>query len=310
MTRFVRSLTPACALAALLPAAAHATLVQVDTPLGSFTMQMRPADAPLTVTNFLNYIADGDYTDSIIHRSADITVEDPENPGSFITQDFVIQGGSFTVGPQGFTVVDGAFVDVSNVPTDPPVLNEPGVSNTRGTVAMAKIGGDPNSATSGWFVNVNDNSGGPASLDTQNGGFTVFADVVEGMAVVDAIASLGTANLGGAFGTIPILDTAQPPVLDADEIVYTQLRVVGDADGDAYVGTNDLNAVLAHWGQTVTADDWTTGDFNGDGTVGRADLNILLGQWNQGLDPSTTVPEPGSALLALGGAALLRRRRR
>ncbi|XAM01451.1 peptidylprolyl isomerase [Phycisphaeraceae bacterium D3-23] len=303
-----RALSLSLAAATLLTShAAHATLVQVDTPLGSFTMEMRPQDAPLTVNNFLQYIADGDYTDSIIHRSADINLStDPENPD---IQDFIIQGGGFTVGERGFEIEDGFYVDVFAVPTDPPVVNEPGVSNTRGTVAMAKLGGDPNSATSQWFVNVNDNSGGPAALDTQNGGFTVFADVVEGMDVVDAIAALAIVNIGGPFGELPLLDTAQPPTVDQDEIVTTLLRVVGDATGDAYVGVDDLDILLANWGQSVTANDFGAGDFDGDGTVGQGDLNIVAAQWGEGLAPSI-VPEPASALLVLGGIALVSRRRR
>lgn len=111
---------------------------------------------PLTRTNFLQYVNDGDYNHSFIHRSV---------PG------FVIQGGGF------LNTTPGAGLAVNNVPTDPPVNNEFGISNTSDTVSMAKTGGNPDSATSQWFVNLGDNS---ANLDNQNGGFTVFARVTKG----------------------------------------------------------------------------------------------------------------------------------
>ena len=305
--KFLLSFASAATL--LGPLHATATQVQVDTPLGSFTMQMRPQDAPLTVQNFLQYIADGDYDGSVIHRSADINVStDPLNP---IIQDFVIQGGGFIVGDDGFLIEDGIFTDVTAVPTDAPIPNEPGVSNTRGTVAMAKLSNDPNSATSQWFVNVNDNSGGPAALDTQNGGFTVFADVTSGLDVVDAIAALPIANIGGPFTTLPILETTLPPTVDRDEAVFTTLRVVGDATGDAYVGVEDLDILLANWGDSVTANDFSAGDFNNDGLIGEADLDIVRAQFGQGLGASVpSVPEPASAGLILAGLALTLRRRR
>jgi hypothetical protein len=97
------------------------------------------------------------------------------------------------------------------------VKNEPGVSNLRGTVAMAKIEDQPHSATKEWFVNLVDNS---ANLDDQNGGFTVFAVVESGLAVVDALAALPRLGLEArlqrtpfreAFLDAPLLSTPPGP---------------------------------------------------------------------------------------------------
>lgn len=170
-------------------------VVAVVTPLGSFRIELLAEQAPATVANFLQYVTDGDYVDSFIHRSV---------PG------FVVQGGGFVFTSDG--VVD--------VPTDPPVVNEFGLSNLRGTVAMAKLGGDPDSATSGWFVNLADNS---ANLDEQNGGFTVFGRVLgDGMSVVDAIAAAPIFNAGAPFDELPLIDyTAPDPVLKENVITTT-----------------------------------------------------------------------------------------
>ena len=119
---------------------------------------------PLTVANFLAYLNAGRYANNFIHRSV---------PG------FIIQGG-------GYYFVNDTSLDA--VPKYNAVKNEPGISNVRGTIAMAKIGGQPDSATSEWFINLADNS---ANLDSQNSGFTVFGRVLgTGMAVADQVAAL------------------------------------------------------------------------------------------------------------------------
>ena len=156
------------------------TRVHVDTALGSFSIELLDDDSPNTVANFLNYVRDGDYDGTFFHRAI---------PG------FILQGGGFSMGTDGV---------VSEVPSDPPVANEFRLSNIRGTIAMAKLGGDPNSATNQWFVNLADNS---ANLDAQNGGFTVFARVLgDGMDVVDAIMAQPIFNFGGAFANTPTID--------------------------------------------------------------------------------------------------------
>ncbi len=137
-------------------------MVRLVTDFGDIVMELLVADAPITTDNFIQYIEDGFYDGTIFHR---------------VVPDFVVQGGGFLPGmiqPEGLR---------------DPIPNEfdPAHSNVRGTVAMAKLGGDPDSATSQFFVNLADNS---ANLDNQNGGFTVFAIVVEGMNVVDMIAAV------------------------------------------------------------------------------------------------------------------------
>ena len=157
-------------------------VVSLNTNFGPIVMELFEARTPGTVNNFLNYVNDSDYINSFFHRS---------DPG------FVIQGGGFSTDSTTFT----STAQFSRVPTDPPILNEPGISNLRGTVAMAKVGMDPNSATSQFFVNLGDNS----SLDLpQNNSFTVFGQVLD-MTTVDAIERLplNTSN-PSPYGELPL----------------------------------------------------------------------------------------------------------
>jgi len=164
------------------------SVVRFSSNVGEIDMELFDTDTPLTVTNFLSYVNAGRYNQSFIHRSV---------PG------FVVQGGGF--GLSGNAVI--------SVPTNAAVQNEPRISNLRGTVAMAKQPDNPNSATSQWFINLADNSAPTANLDTENGGFTVFARVLgNGMAVADRIAAFPTYNvtaqLGGSFGELPLQNAA------------------------------------------------------------------------------------------------------
>ena len=168
-------------------------VVVVETNLGNIPLELTPEFAPVTVPNFLRYVDEGLYVDSFIHRSAALQDGSP----------FIIQGGGF------FFYRSGESPVVSPVPTYDPIINEPNVSNVRGTIAMAKLGGDPNSATSQWFLNLSDNG---AILDDQNGGFTVFGRVVhDGMDVVGGAGiSLGPRNLlGHAYMGAPISITVE-----------------------------------------------------------------------------------------------------
>ena len=167
----------------LSPTAQANSVACFTSSIGQFCIELFETQTPITTANFLKYIDSDAYTNGIFHRS------DPR---------FVIQGG-------GFKIVDGAGgKSLAAVNTFAPIVNEFKISNTRGTVAMAKIAGDPNSATSQWFVNLADNS---ANLDNQNGGFTVFGRVIfDGMTVFDAIAKLPKRNLGGSLTDAPLKD--------------------------------------------------------------------------------------------------------
>ena len=146
----------------------------------------RTRTTPLTAANFLAYANAGRYTNTIIHRSI---------------ANFMIQGGGFTQPTAASNVAGGYPATIAQFAA---VLNEPGNSNIRGTIAMAKLGNDPNSATNQWFFNTADNSG---NLDNQNGGFTAFGRVLgTGMGVVDALAAIPKYNAdgGGVFSDLPL----------------------------------------------------------------------------------------------------------
>ena len=165
-----------------LSSSVNASIIHMETSLGDIDIELFDDAAPVTVANFMNYVDDGDYINSFFHRNV---------------TNFILQGG-------GFRFQDNAF---SSVPADAPIVNEFDAtrSNLRGTLAMAKIGSDPDSATNQWFVNLNDNS---ANLDFQNSGFTVFGQVIgNGMDVIDAISALPTYNLSSihsAFTDVPL----------------------------------------------------------------------------------------------------------
>jgi cyclophilin family peptidyl-prolyl cis-trans isomerase len=147
--------------------------VRVITNMGTMDFILYNSETPLTVTNFLGYVnnasSSGNYNGAVFHRSV---------PG------FVIQGGGFKV--------QSAPNNFSSITTTASPTNEPGISNLPGTVAMAKVGSNPNSATDQFFVNLVDNS---SNLDNQNGGFTVFARVAgSGMTTANAIAALPTVS--------------------------------------------------------------------------------------------------------------------
>jgi len=200
-----------------------ATDIVMETPQGTIKIELFDDETPITVANFLKYVTDGHYIDSFIHRSV---------------LDFVIQGG-------GFTFPDNTHVQV---PTDPPIVNEFNRSNTRGTIAMAKLEGDPDSATSQWFINLADNS----TLDlVENGEFTVFGQVTEGLAVLDAINELDRWDFSSPFNTVPLIGYNGTDPIGQQHIVFTQIEIENiDGDNDGLLDAEDNCPAVANVNQT------------------------------------------------------------
>lgn len=166
-------------------------IARFKTVLGNIDVRLFTDDTPLTVENFLHYANAGDWDGTFFHRALD---------------NFVIQGGGFTIDNDGH---------VDEIEDIGPVQNEPVLSNIRGTIAMAKIENQPNSATNEWFFNLGDNS---ANLDNQNSGFTVFGEVADAasLAVMDAIGELNQVNAGD-FQSVPVTDDTIGTGLDIDQ---------------------------------------------------------------------------------------------
>lgn len=200
------------------------SVYEFDSALGAFNVELFDSQTPLTAANFQTYADSGDYANAIIHRSV---------PG------FVIQGGGFAYDAGSFR-----FVNQRD-----PVTNEPGISNVRGTITMAKLGGDPDSATNQWFFNLADNS---ANLDNQNGGFTAFGHVIgSGMDVVDAIAALTTyeaTSIHPAFTDLPMRNYTGGPLQAENLVRFSSISQISPlafsitANTNASLVTTSVNA--------------------------------------------------------------------
>lgn len=255
------------------------SIIRLNTNHGAVQVQLYDAAAPRTVANFFNYATDGDYDNALFHRS---------DPG------FVLQGG-------GFEFVPGSPATIVGIASDGTVDNEfDGVnrSNLRGTVAMAKVGPAPNqpptpqtinSATNQWFFNLGDNS---ANLNNQNGGFTVFGEVVDGgdQRVVDALARIPTQDrslFNSAFTDLPLQNFSGtfPGNATAANFALTQsITVLHRTDELTYAVANNTNPGLV--AATVT-DNRLVLDFAASGT-GTAQVTVTATD-RSGASVSTTL---------------------
>ncbi len=204
------------------------TIVRFTTTVGTIDVELFGDRTPLTVANFLGYANAGSWDNTFFHRSAELPNGDP----------FVIQGGGFNADSQ-----------LTSIPQNPPVLNEPGISNTRGTLAVAKLGNNPNSGTNQWFFNLGNNA---SNLDSQNGGFTVFGRVLDeaSLAIMDAIASLGVfdaSSQGNAFNEVPVRNVDNivgGRVTPSDLIIVSRIAVFMDVSGEPSQQLSDDGALV------------------------------------------------------------------
>ena len=208
------------------------TVVKFDTnaPVSDSDIYIElAANTPLTNANFLSYVNNSAYDNTMFHRSVN---------------NFVLQGGGFTA-PTVDANQQGS--DPVSIPTTGTVNNEPGNLNTRGTIAMAKLGELPDSATSQFFFNLNNNS----FLDSDNGGYTVFGEVLgSGMSVVNTMALAPTYDAttyyaNTALGELPLYNTFSDNIIRPNDFLKIEnADVVTESDLMTYVVESSDTAKL------------------------------------------------------------------
>ena len=145
--------------------------VIIETTMGNITVQLDDEKAPIGAENFIHYVMDGFYKDTIFHR---------------IIPNFMVQGGGMIEGMQEKASGDSIENEADN-----------GLKNDRGTLAYARTG-DPHSATTQFFINLKDNDFlNHTGKNVQGWGYAVFGKVTDGMDVVDAMAKVETTNRMG-----------------------------------------------------------------------------------------------------------------
>jgi peptidyl-prolyl cis-trans isomerase A (cyclophilin A) len=204
----------------LVSSVASATIVEFQTSEGNFQVNLYDETTPVTVANFLNYVNDGAYTEHVFHRSI------PE---------FILQAGGYKF--------EGAF-PLSLIDANDPIVNEAIYSNVSATIAMAKLSGDPDSASNQWFFNLADNS---ANLDLQNEGFTAFGQVTgDGMAILEKIAAIEVCSYSSSLSDIPMPRNDDQTCADLGEpgaenfVTIHQIVIVDSSSATAA----DLNPTL------------------------------------------------------------------
>jgi cyclophilin family peptidyl-prolyl cis-trans isomerase len=193
--------------------------VTLVTSMGTIVVELRPDKAKNTVDNFLQYVDDGFYSDTVFHR---------------VVSGFVVQGGGYTVG------------QTTLKPTNPSIVLEApsatGLSNNQGTIAMARTT-NLNSATSQFFINTVNNP----DLDTNSGGYAVFGSVIQGMNVVKAIEAVAVDSNSWPTTAITLNSASQT----------SPITVTTPAAPSGVVATSGKNQVTLTWNTAPGAASYT-----------------------------------------------------
>jgi len=155
-------------------------MITLHTNFGDIKIELNHEKAPKTAANFIKYAESGHYDNTIFHRVID---------------GFMVQGGGFAPG-------------MEEKETNKPIKNEAnnGLSNKKYSIAMARTM-EPHSASSQFFINVNDNKFLDFKSETSEGwGYCVFAEVVDGFLIVDKIKDVATGNFGFVHQDVPLED--------------------------------------------------------------------------------------------------------
>jgi peptidyl-prolyl cis-trans isomerase A (cyclophilin A) len=244
--------------------------------MGTVEIELYGTQSPLNVANFLSYVDNGSYNDSVIHRTRD---------GSTVAgSDLFAQGGSYK--QNGTAIVTGA-----------PVVNEynaaNGLSNVAYTLAAARSSG-LNTATSGWFINQTNNA---AAFGNPSSPYTVLGKVTVGMSIIDQIPFLNNLPIlqGSALESMPIYN-------DGEVVINRAIRiplVSGDYNFSGSVTTADYTIWRNSLGSTTNL----AADGNGNGVVDAGDYVVYRKKFGASAGSgagdlaSFNVPEPSSGLM-------------
>ncbi len=226
------------------------TLLVLKTPAGDIEIELFDEDKPVTVSNFIHYVESGYFDGAFIDRWE---------------TNFVIQGGTFLV------VTNGGGSSIDYVQRFPAITNEYSVGrelrNLYGTISMARAGGQTNSATSAWFINLKDNS----FLDGIDGGFTVFGQVVRGTNVLEIFQSFEAAESNevgylyrpwnGSYNYVPVASTNQ--TVTASDLFFTDFellkaQVTAQVDGSVDIRWNSVSNLpnRVEYSETFATNSW------------------------------------------------------
>ena len=284
--------------------------IQINTNHGNMVFSLFDKALPDPVSNFLTYVDRGDYSNTIFHRSVN-------SQGLNI-----IQSGSYSL-------KDTKFISLS---TDPPILNKPGIANSRGTLAFARTS-DPNSATSGWYINTQDNPG----LDIGDS-YTVFGRAINNsLDVIDQIAAFPTGShkvilndTSYTLSDFPTTNGENPSFNDSENIIRVQsivrvpsisYEISSNSDpgiAQTTIETNGLSQNLALKSLKIGSTQLELSGTDIDGNTIKSSINIAIENnydtWSisEGLGPDSNAMNDRSAkgLLnnlqsyAFGGKAL------